>query len=152
MKKVTIIEITDIYWENAKPKDGTLSREHGFTEKSHDDEISIASVLFTNYGGDIVLLAEESFRKENPDYRWNGKLWDLKTPSKIKNLGKLVQKGLSQIFPSPGGLIIDVSGLKEPQEKIERAVEERMQTSMRHTIDVIFIRDKAVVKVLRYKK
>ena len=97
-------------------------------------------------------MAEESFRKENPDYRWNGKLWDLKTPSKIKNLGKLVQKGLSQIFTSPGGLIIDVSGLKEPQEKIERAVEERMQTSMRHTIDVIFTRDQAVVKVLRYKK
>jgi len=152
MKKVTIIEITDIYLENAKPNDGTLSREHGFNEKSHDDEISIASVLFNIYGGDIVLLAEESFRKENPDYRWNGKLWDLKTPSKIKNLGKLVQKGLSQIFTSPGGLIIDVSGLKEPQEKIERAVEERMQTSMRHTIDVIFIRDQAVVKVLRYKK
>ena len=32
MKKVTIIEITDIYLENAKPKDGTLSREHGFNE------------------------------------------------------------------------------------------------------------------------
>ena len=101
MKKLTIIEITDIYLKNAKPNDGTLSREHGFNEKSHDDEISIASVLFTNYGGDIVLLAEESFRKENPDYRWNGKLWDLKTPSKIKNLGKLVQRVLARYSPLP---------------------------------------------------
>ena len=152
MKKLTITEITEIYAENAKPKDGFISREQGFKEKSHEDEIAIADVIFDNYGGDIVLLAEESFRNENPDYRWNGELWDLKTPSKINNLGKLVQKGLSQIFTSPGGLIIDVSRLKEPQEKIERTVEDRMQTSMRHAIDVIYIKNKAIVKVLRYKK
>lgn len=152
MKKVVISDITKNYLENATPGTGTISREHGFKEKAHEDEISVAEVIFNSFGGDIILLAEESFRNENPDYRWNGKLWDLKTPTKIKNLGKLVQKGLSQIFPSPGGLIIDVSNLKDPQKKIEHVVEERMQTSMKNTIDVIFIKNRTIVKVLQYKK
>ena len=33
---------------------------------------------------------------------------------------------LAVIFTSLGGFIIDTTNLKEPQEKIERAVEERM--------------------------
>ena len=152
MKKLIIIDITEKYRELSTPKEGSISREHGFNEKSHNDEILIADIIFNTFGGDIVLLAEESFRTENPDYRWKDALWDLKTPNKIKNLGKLVQKGLSQIFVSPGGLIIDISHLKEPQEKIEKAVEERLQTSMRKKIDVIYIKNQTIVKVLQYKK
>ena len=152
MKKVAITDVTEKYKELAAPKEGSISRERGFKEKSHDDEILIADIIFNTFGGDIVLLAEESFRTENPDYRWKDALWDLKTPNKIKNLGKLVQKGLSQIFVSPGGLIIDTSHLKESQEKIEKTVEERLQTSMRKKIDVIYIKNQAIVKVMQYKK
>lgn len=152
MKKVIITDITKQYFKRATPREGKISRENGFREKDHEDEIAIAQAIFDYYGGEIILLTEESFRNENPDFKWNGALWDLKKPNKIKNLGKLVQKGLSQIFNNPGGLIIDISNLKEPQEKIEKAVKERVETSMRNGIDVIYLKNTQVIKVLRYKK
>ena len=151
-KKVSIIDVTEKYKEKASPGKGSLSREKGFREKGHSDEIYMAQIVFDQFGGDIVLLAEDSFRDENPDYRWNGFLWDLKKPNKVKNLGKLIQKGLSQIFNNPGGIIIDCTNIKEPLEKVERVVEERIQTSMRNSIDVIFIKNGDVEKVLHYKK
>ncbi len=150
-KNVVITDITEQYVENATPGKGMIKREERFREKDHEDEISVAQILYDNYGGNIILLAEESFRNENPDYKWNNKLWDLKKPIKINNLGKLVQKGLSQIFNNPG-IVIDITKLKEPQTKIEQVVKERIQTSMRNSIDIIFIRNSTIIKVYRYKK
>ena len=68
------------------------------------------------------------------------------------NLGKLVKKRLSQIFRNPGGIIIDVSSLRESMPKIEAVIAERMGTSMKHSVDVMIIKNLSLVKVLRYKK
>ncbi len=111
------------------PGKSSLSRESGFKEKDRTDEIAAAEALFRHFGGSVTLLAEKSFNDGNPDYLWNGRLWDLKKPSRIKNPGKLVQKGLSQIFGNPGGSVIDISNMKDPPEKAEKAIEERLQIS-----------------------
>ena len=48
--------------------------------------------------------------------------------------------------------IIDISSLRESMPKIEAVIAERMGTSMKHTVDVMIIKNLSLVKVLRYKK
>ena len=151
MKKLTIEDVTLEYTGNANPKIGVLRREDGFKEKDHSNEINVAEFLFNTFGGEIVLL-KETIEDENPDYRWNNRLWDLKSPNGTGNLGKLLKKGLSQIFKNPGGIVLDISSLKTDTTRIEHIITERMQTSLKHSVDVMIIRRNKLIKVLRYKK
>lgn len=152
MKKLSIEDVTDEYLRNARPNQGSLIRESGFKEKAHDDEIAIADFLFSTFGGDIILLKETIEQDDNPDYEWNHRFWDLKSPKGISNLGKLVKKGLSQIFSNHGGIIVDISSVKENTSRIESVIAERMATSMKSSVDVMLVRNHSLIKVLRYKK
>ena len=151
MKKLSVEDVTNEYLDKALPNQGSLTRAPGFKEKDHSDEIQVGNFIFSTFGGQLVLL-KESMESENPDFEWNNRFWDLKSPNRIHNLGKLVKKGLSQIFRNPGGIIIDVSSLRESMPKIEAVIAERMGTSMKHTVDVMIIKNLSLVKVLRYKK
>ena len=152
MKKLNVEDVTNEYLDKALPNQGSVLRAPGFKEKDHSDEIQVGDFIFCTFGGKVVLLKESVQEAENPDFEWNNRLWDLKSPNKIHNLGKLVKKGLSQIFRNPGGIIIDISSLRESMPKIEAVITERMGTSMKHSVDVIIIRNLSLVKVLRYKK
>ena len=150
-KQLIEVDVTAEYLASASPGKGSLKEEDGFNKKTHSSELKIAHILIDIFGSDITLLAED-YSKENPDYVWRGKLWDLKSPNKPGNLGKLIKKGLSQIFSNPGGIVLDISGLTITELKVQGILRERLATSMKSSVDVIIIKNSRLVKVLRYKK
>ena len=76
---------------------------------------------------------------KNPDYTWNGKLWELKTPEGIKGIDGLVHTGLKQIAPNSGGLIVDAKGLSGSHEEIMRQILHRVQRSAHDSLDLMVI-------------
>ena len=76
--------------------------------KENKAEIEAAKWLSRVFGGDITLLTNY-YDKICPDYLWNGRLWDLKSPKTTKGIDKLVQHGLRQIALFPGGVLVDCS-------------------------------------------
>ena len=144
-----MLKIEEITYE--KNDQGRITEANGFNREKRPDEYKTAEWLIQKFGGSIECLAEIP-GQENPDYEWNGKLWDLKSPENHKNLSKLIRKGLSQIYPNPGGIVLDTSRLKTDFEDIEEIVERRMRTSLKKEADVIYKYGDNVKKVIRYKR
>lgn len=78
----------------------------------HTNKLECARWLLKKFDG-IVYLVTESDQKNTklPDFIWDGRLWDLKTPvgcgkRTIDNQFKKIHK---QIGNNPGGIIIDCS-------------------------------------------
>jgi len=106
-------DVTNIYIENAKPGIGIKTKENEFRDV--DGEESMANWIFDTFGGDIIMLADNNDDGEyNPDYLWNGKLWDLKTPRTESEvtLEKRIRHGINQIEINTGGVILDFSKSK----------------------------------------
>ena len=120
---------------------------------SHDDEIRMADFLHRTYGGDVVVRAERhGYKEKNPDYEWRGKLWDLKTPESNKKINERVHKGLKQIEENTGGVIVDISKLTIDEAGAWRQIDDRMNSSIRDTTDIILIRNQTVLGIKRYHK
>lgn len=92
--------------KSATPGVGKVTFGEGFRIKGHDHEIEIGNWLLNTFGGKIELLGENSIDK-TPDYKWNEKLWELKSVSSQRNLQKLFKKGIEQIKADPGGIVFD---------------------------------------------
>ena len=151
-KSVTLLDVTSEYIINARPHSGQVSVDSFFNPKDHDDEVIAAKWLNGTFGGDILILGEK-LGQENPDYLWNNKLWDLKTPESTKNLSKRIQKGLSQIHNNPGGIVCDIRKLQKKElQEIEDMINARMKTSLKGSVDVIIIDGETLLKINRYKK
>lgn len=102
--------ITEDFIRESTPGIGTISKEKGYKESNN--ETGIAKWLLEKFGGSITLLADNNPDGElNPDYIWNGKIWDLKSPvtDKMNTLKKRVKHGVEQIAANPGGVIVDLS-------------------------------------------
>ena len=145
-----IQDVTDEYLNNAKPNSGSVNYEDGFVKRLYPDEIRVAEWIHKTFGGDVLLLTEGYV--ERPDYNWNDKLWDLKFPEKEKSIGKRIQKGLSQIYDNPGGIIVDSQKLDISTERLEQIITGRMNTSLKHQADVIIIDGDKLIKIIRYNK
>lgn len=146
-------DVTDEYRRNAQPGTGSVTADDEYIVKGHEEEIAVAERINNYYGGDIRLLTESKKNMVSmPDYEWQGRLWDLKSPKGIKNAGKLIQKGLSQISDNPGGIILNLSHIDDDLETVIRVVNGRMKLSNKTTTDVIFFKNGAFLKVLRYIK
>ncbi|MBR0148549.1 MAG: PriCT-2 domain-containing protein [Lachnospiraceae bacterium] len=145
-----IQDVTDEYLNNAKPNSGSVNYEDGFVKRLYPDEIRVAEWIHKTFGGDVLLLTEGYV--ERPDYNWNDKLWDLKFPEKEKSIGKRIQKGLSQIYDNPGGIIVDSQKLDISTERLEQIITGRMKTSLKHQADVIIIDGDKLIKIIRYNK
>ena len=90
-----------------------MTQSEGFHEVEGEKEI--AQWIHTVFGGDIVLLTDNNPDGEaNPDYLWNGKLWDLKSPrsSKENTISQRIRHGLWQIEKNPGGIILNFTNSK----------------------------------------
>ena len=119
-------------------------------DKEHANEYRVGKLLCERIGGKLECLGETLYGKPNPDYLWRNKLWDLKTPKRIKNLSKLVQKGLQQIETNPGGIVVDISSLNNALDEITKVITNRMRISAKTKTDVIIVRENEIVTVLRY--
>lgn len=85
------------------------------------------------YGGKVKLISE-SMNAISPDYEWNGRYWDLKTPvsNSLSSVDKLVHKGMKQILEKPGGVILNIKKEEPNIEQIVQAAVHRMNRESNH--------------------
>lgn len=142
-------DVTLEYRANATPNKGEYRVEDGFRDVAGEEDC--AKWLYSTYGGDIVLLAENNPEGEsNPDYLWRGKLWDLKSPtsSKYSTLEKRIKKGVKQISKNPGGVVIDISKSSVDIDYIERIILKEIKPSAKEQMDFIIV-DNGKVRIKR---
>lgn len=143
------VNVTDEYMKSASPGVGALIIEDEAHSDTHSDEIRVAELIHRKLGGDIT-IRKEIPGQENADYLWRSHLWELKSPQSEKNLNKLIQKGISQTFDDPGGIVVERGEID-----LERAVQiinGRMKTSLIHPLDVMIVSGERIEMILRYKK
>ena len=100
--------VLEEYLQTATPGKGTITYDEGYNRTRHADEVKTAQWLHDTLGGDIVLLNEaQGYKILTPDYRWRGKLWDLKSVTTEKAANSAVRHGLKQIQSAPGGVILN---------------------------------------------
>jgi len=148
-------DITNEYKENARPGEGKFEIDPGVDVLNRVDDIKIAKWLHSEFGGDIRVLEEihKNKRVSNPDYLWNGRLWDLKTPDSksYSALNDRPRTGIKQIRRNPGGIIMDLNKCGASLEDAEIAVRNRMYTSADFAADVIILYKGDKYKVLRFE-
>ena len=107
MKK--LIDVTEQYINMAVPGDVRILYESGYNHNRHDEEISMATWIYDNLGGEIILLSETggTFGARRSDYEWKGRYWELKTIKSEKSVDSALRKAISQIYDKPGGVILD---------------------------------------------
>ena len=122
-----------------------------FEDKNGEERT--AQWLHDTFGGDITLLPETNPEgQSNPDYLWNGKLWDLKAPQSLNGINKRLKHGLEQIRLNPGGVAIDIVNTDANLQDIEQVIQNRLRVSAKSDVDVIIKNDDKLIKVIRYKK
>ncbi len=142
-----IRDITEEFIKNSKPGQGSVTYEAGFNFKNKEAEIENSLWLRDTYGGDIVNLKEQNDR-HIPDHNWDGKLWELKTSisNKFGTIDKLIHKGLLQIEPIPGGIILDLRNNEtersELLDMVKRIINDRIKF---RTIFIIRLKNECLV-------
>ena len=141
------------YLRTAVPGQGSILYDDGYDLIRHADEVKTAQWLHDTLGGDIVLLNEaQGYKILTPDYRWRGKLWDLKSVTTEKAANSAVRHGLKQIQSAPGGVILNYGENSISLSELKNALKKRMEASAQFTVDILVIQQEKLVAVLRYKK
>lgn len=127
------------------PGKGVITFDKGFIKKDNKDEVAQAEWIAQTFGGSIKLL-ERSLYQVSPDFEWNNKYWDLKTPKSASGVDKLVHHGLKQINEVPGGILIDCSNQSVNMKKAIQIAERRLNRSRKDkkTIVIVKVRDEIV--------
>lgn len=151
---ITGEDVSAEYAEQATPGEGTITQDEGYDTSRHTEETKIAEWLRSKFGGDIRLLNESKVDHEKrADLLWRGKLWDLKTASTEKAANTAIKRGLQQIRPNPGGIILDYKDIEISMDLLKQVIDKRMEwLSEGEAVDIMIVRNGEVVKVLRYKK
>ena len=129
----------------------SIAQDDYYDKNDHTKKLEYARWLLKKFDG-IVYLVTESDEKntKSPDFIWDGRLWDLKTPvgcgkRTIDNQFKKIHK---QIGNNPGGIIIDCSFTDLDPEYILEAVSKRMVLCKLEG-DVIIRKKDFVISILR---
>ncbi len=146
-------DVTEEYLKNATPGEGDLSHDSGCIGKHYKNELDFADWIHKTLGGDIHVYEEvhDEFKK-NPDFLWNGKLWDLKTISTEKAANTAIQRGLKQIKNNPGGIMLNLSDNDYSDEGLMQVINKRMNWYHDDVGDIMIVSKNKLIKILRYKK
>ena len=88
-------DITNDFIKHSTPGKGHIYIEEGIDRISHKQEIETVHWLLDNFGGEITILKERNtFNIKYADYRWNGKLWELKKVSNKLSLDNGLRKAI----------------------------------------------------------
>lgn len=153
-------DITKSFLKNKKPGQGKITFSPEYDIKNHKNEIKIAYWILKKFGGNIHLIKEvDEDKVKTPDFIWNGKWWELKSPSTINAISSKVGKGISQMKNrpeiKPGGLIIDLQdNNKLSKNQIRSGIERKMNYDCDISMKVIVKRKDKIVLILdaKYKK
>lgn len=145
-------KVTASYTSAATPGKGTITYGEGYTTGKHKQEIAVAEFLHDKFGGDIELLTEASdLGVKTADFRWGGKLWELKTATTEKSADSAVRGAFRQIRENPGGIILDYGSNKISIKKLKEILLSRFKRSGLSSLDIMLLtQDREVVNVYRY--
>lgn len=144
-------DITNDFIKHSTPGKGHIYIEEGIDRISHKQEIETAHWLLDNFGGEITILKERNtFNIKYADYRWNGKLWELKKVSNKLSLDNGLRKAIAQIANNPGGIIInDISLIGNDYASI--IINRLKNTRIKHVL-LIFRKKSKIEIIYEYKK
>lgn len=146
-------DVTEEYLRSAAPGQGSITFEDGYKVKGHQAEINMADWLYCEFGGDIILLVESKTQGDRtPDYRWNGRSWELKGVTSKNSVDRAIREAAKQIQDNPGGIILDTSDSALSDEAIENTISQRMRRAALDLVDILIVSDKKLKKILRYKR
>ncbi len=146
-------DVTREYVDNAKPGMGSIRYDGVYDKMRHADEVEVASWIYDNLGGNIMLLNEvQEVGVKTPDYVWREKLWDLKTTTTAKSANSAVRHGLKQIRENPGGIILDYKSNEVSIDELYTVLQKRLSASAKFAVDIIILREGKDLIVFRYKK
>ena len=146
---ISVQDVTSEYYKVNRKLNKKVILEEGLKINEHKNEIEVAEIVTNEFGGEITVLKENNQTKM-PDYKWDDKLWDLKTCSSEKACDSAIRHGLKQILNNPGGIILDYRSFDANINKIKENIEKRM----RHTtfqVDIMIIMSNEIFKIFRYK-
>lgn len=145
-------DVTDEYLRTATPGQGEITYDPGYDMRRHQAEIGFSEWLHRTFGGDIRLLAESTVEGEKrADYLWREHLWDLKDVSSEKAANTAIKRGLSQIKPNPGGVILNYGEQEIDISELLDVIDKRMQwVKDGISIDIMLVLRNGEVRVLRY--
>ena len=146
-------DVTKQYISSSTPGKGKIEYEEGYKLSKHKQEIEVADLIHSVFGGDIKLLNESNISGEmKADFLWNDKLWDLKSVSTEKSADSAIRKGLKQIISNPGGIILDYRSKNIDMDKLMNIVDPRMKRGNHNAADIMIILDDHTLKIFRYNK
>lgn len=152
LKSNPFSDVTQEYYDTAKPGVGKVILEEGYKKAHHQQEIETAEWLVKEFGGDVTLQKESTVPSvKTSDYIWNNQLWELKDVSSLTSGDRNMRKAFSQIVDNPGGVILNIT--KEVKlDELEKVIKARIRRGKITGLDVLFTKDSNVIKIIRYKK
>lgn len=151
----TFSDTTEQYTAAASPASGNVQYDSDYERsKRHEEEERIGKWLHDTYGGDIRFLAESKIDGvKRPDYEWRGSLWELKCPTTTKAAKSAIRKGLEQIAPNPGGIVLDYKNNPfDLSEVLHHATYQTKRNGLDFNFDLMVLKDGSPPQVFRHKK
>lgn len=146
-------DVTSEYFEEAKPGNGEIKFDIGFSKDGQPNEVRNGKMLHDTFGGDVThLVVSKTQGQKMPDYVWRGKLWELKNPESEGNIDTLIRKGGKQIFSNPGGIIIDYGNMEFDIGKARKDIYNRARRINVPSFDVMIVQKGKVLEVLRFSR
>lgn len=145
------------YFKTAKTTNGKTKIEEGVNLRNEKKAIENAEVLSEFFGDEIIVLKDINEEKvKTPDYLWRGKFWEQKSISTATAADSATRSALNKFVgreDKAGGIIYDITNNKASIEEICRVIQSRMNRREETIpVDLIFIKDKKIAYILRYKK
>lgn len=120
-------------------KRGKVLFDSGYKKGKNRDEIDAANWLAKSFGGNVTLLTNK-YDRPTPDFKWDEKFWDLKTPKGTNGVDNLVKHGLRQISEKPGGILLDCSAPDIDIEKAIKLAQHRLNRSSKSGAEQVIVR------------
>ena len=151
MKNVELQDVTKEFLAKATPGIGNISYEEGFNYKYGEHEKLTALWLLETFGGEIILLKQNGgYMIKNPDYKWNGKFWELKNVKTSLSLDHAIRNAFKQISTKSGGIIIDISNYKEKETNVYGIINKRIISYAKQNGFIIIKKKNKLIKVYQY--
>ena len=163
-----IQDVTQEYLDNASPGVGEVIVEPDIHHPNEDrtDDIKNAYWLRDTFGGNITVLnvdhSEETNRDlQTPDYSWDNRLFERKTPTSQNALDKHIQSGVHQINDKKsrssdlqeGGFLLCNITKHIDLDTIHATIANRLRLQNQfYQLDIILKEGNKLIQVLRWHK
>lgn len=152
LKSNPFSDVTQEYYDTAKPGVGKVIWEEGYKKAHHQQEIETAEWLVKEFGGDVTLQKEiDKQNVRTSDYIWRERFWELKNVSSVNSGDYGLRKAISQIQSNPGGVILKISNEVKLTD-LEKQLKSRAKRSDISGFDILIAKENKVIKIIRYKK